>query len=73
MSEDRLNTAMSRIENALARIETAAARPIAAASSVADPGFDDLQQRHSNLKSRTQSILNELNGLIAQSAQEMAR
>lgn len=60
MSDDRLITAIGRIERALSRIE---ARSSSLSGEKADE-FKALEDRHHQLRARTQSVIDRLDRLI---------
>ena len=68
MGQDKAGIAIARIERALARIEAAASRPApepACQPAVDDGAAEELRRAHQALRSRVQSALTEIDGLLA--------
>lgn len=61
MSDDRLITAIGRIERALSRIETRSASKTASSDQARQ-----LEQRHRELRERTQAVVERLDQLIGE-------
>jgi hypothetical protein len=73
MGQDGTGIAIARIERALARIEAAASRP-APPPPPHQPAPDDgaaeeLRRAHQALRSRVQSAITEIDGLLAEGEQ----
>ena len=72
MGQDGTGIAIARIERALARIEAAASRPAPASSSQPEPdtsAADELRRAHLALRSKVQSAITEIDGLLADGEQ----
>ena len=68
MGQDKAGIAIARIERALARIEAAASRPPPAPSMQPAPddgAAEELRRAHQALRSRVQSAISEIDGLLA--------
>ena len=66
MGQDGTGIAIARIERALARIEAAASRPAPAPShsSGDSEAAEELRRAHQALRSRVQSAISEIDGLL---------
>ena len=72
MGQDKAGIAIARIERALARIEAAASRPAPTPSyeqSADSEAADELRRAHQALRSRVQSAITEIDGLLADGEQ----
>ena len=68
MGQDRAGIAIARIERALARIEAAASRPAPTPpyqQGADSEAADELRRAHLALRSRVQSAISDLDGLLA--------
>ena len=68
MGLDGTGIAIARIERALARIEAAASRPAPAPAGQPEPdssAAEELRRAHLALRSKVQSAITEIDGLLA--------